>query len=128
MHGVFILCKAICPKGFDIRIKCQNLFYFFLIVCRMFLLELFCILLILNQEVKVNCTLMKNNILITMGLLIVVGLAVADIAGVAIGILLASIVGMIYGCGKKDKQFVKWSVIAFVIDVLCALLFWMVLA
>ena len=49
-------------------------------------------------------------------------------AGVAIGILLASIVGMIYGYGKKDKQFVKWSVIAFVIDVLCALLFWMVLA
>lgn len=71
---------------------------------------------------------MKNNILITMGLLIVVGLAVADIAGVAIGILLASIVGMIYGYGKKDKQFVKWSVIAFVIDVLCAFLFWMVLA
>ena len=47
---------------------------------------------------------MKNNILITMGILILAGLAFQGIFGVAGGILVASIIGIVYGVIKKNKQ------------------------
>lgn len=67
---------------------------------------------------------MKNNILVTMAILILVGLAVQGIVGVAAGILVSAIIGIIYGAVKKDKQFVKWSVTALVIDLICILWFY----
>ena len=45
-----------------------------------------------------------------MAILILVGLAVQGIFGVAAGILVSSIIGIIYGTVKKNRQFVKWSV------------------
>ena len=67
---------------------------------------------------------MKNNILVTMAILILVGLAVQGIFGVAAGILISAVIGIIYGAVKKDKQFVKWSVTALVIDLSCILWFY----
>ena len=65
---------------------------------------------------------MKNNILITMAILILVGLAVQGMLGVAAGILVSAIIGFIYGAAIKDKQFIRWSVTALVIDLICVLL------
>lgn len=53
-----------------------------------------------------------------MAILILVGLAVQGIFGVAAGILVSSIIGIIYGTVKKNRQFVKWSVTALVIDLI----------
>ena len=52
---------------------------------------------------------MRNNILITMALLILVGLAVQGIFGIAAGILISAIIGIVYGVVKKKKLFIKWS-------------------
>lgn len=63
-----------------------------------------------------------------MAILILVGLAVQGIFGVAAGILVFSIIGIIYGTVKKNRQFVKWSVTALVIDLICIVLFYVGLA
>lgn len=68
---------------------------------------------------------MRNNILITMALLILVGLAVQGIFGVASGILVSAIIGIVYGVVKKKKLFIKWSVIALVIDLVCIIAFYL---
>ncbi|HJD10473.1 MAG TPA: hypothetical protein H9922_04875 [Candidatus Phocaeicola caecigallinarum] len=68
---------------------------------------------------------MRNNILITMALLILVGLAVQGIFGVAAGILVSAIIGIVYGVVKKKKLFIKWSVIALVIDLVCIIAFYL---
>ena len=52
-----------------------------------------------------------------MAILILVGLAVQGIFGVAAGILV-----------KKNRQFVKWSVTALVIELICIVLFYVGLA
>ena len=62
-----------------------------------------------------------------MAILILVGLAVQGIFGVAAGILVSSIIGIIYTV-KKNRQFVKWSVTALVIDLICIVLFYVGLA
>lgn len=69
--------------------------------------------------------LMRNNILITMALLILVGLAVQGIFGVAAGILVSAVIGIIYGVVKKKKLFIKWSVVALVIDLVCIIAFYL---
>lgn len=68
---------------------------------------------------------MKNNILITMGLLILVGLAVQGIFGVAAGILVSAVIGIVYGVVKKKKLFIKWSVVALIIDLVCIIAFYL---
>ena len=68
---------------------------------------------------------MKNNILITMGLLILVGLAVQGIFGVAAGILVSAVIGIVYGVVKKKKLFIKWSVVALIIDLVCIITFYL---
>ena len=68
---------------------------------------------------------MRNNTLITMALLILVGLAVQGIFGVAAGILVSAIIGIVYGVVKKKKLFIKWSVIALVIDLVCIIAFYL---
>ena len=68
---------------------------------------------------------MRNNILITMALLILVGLAVQGIFGIAAGILISAIIGIVYGVVKKKKLFIKWSVIALVTDLVCIIAFYL---
>lgn len=68
---------------------------------------------------------MRNNILITMALLILVGLAVQGIFGIAAGILVSAVIGIIYGVVKKKKLFIKWSVVALVIDLVCIIAFYL---
>lgn len=62
---------------------------------------------------------MKNNILITMGILVLLGIALQGVFGIITGVLLAAILGIIYGAVKKNKQFLRWSVIALTINILC---------
>lgn len=68
---------------------------------------------------------MKNNILITMALLILTGLAVQGLFGVAAGILVSAVIGIVYGVVKKKKLFIKWSVVALVIDLVCIIAFYL---
>lgn len=68
---------------------------------------------------------MRNNILITMALLILVGLAVQGLFGVAAGILVSAIIGIVYGVVKKKKLFIKWSVVALIIDLICIIAFYL---
>ena len=62
---------------------------------------------------------MKNNILITMGILVLLGVAVQGLFGIVAGVFLSAILGIIYGAVKKNKQFLRWSVIALTIDIIC---------
>ncbi|WP_308762049.1 hypothetical protein [uncultured Bacteroides sp.] len=67
---------------------------------------------------------MKNNILITMGILVLLGIAIQGVFGIITGILLSAILGIIYGAVKRNKQFLRWSVIALTIDILCIIFFY----
>ena len=67
---------------------------------------------------------MKNNILITMGILVLLGIAVQGLFGIVAGVFLSAILGIIYGAVKKNKQFLRWSVIALTIDIICIILFY----
>lgn len=70
---------------------------------------------------------MKNNILITMGILVLLGIAIQGVFGIIAGVLLSAILGIIYGAVKKNKQFLRWSVIALTIDMLCIIVFFLYL-
>ena len=70
---------------------------------------------------------MKRNILITMGILILIAFAFQGLFGAVAGILLASIIGIVYGTVKHDKAFVKWSAVALVISILCIIPFYLLL-
>lgn len=70
---------------------------------------------------------MKRNILTTMGLLILIGFALSGFFGAVAGVLVAAIIGMVYGAVKHDKPFIKWSAIALVIAILCIILFYLCL-
>lgn len=70
---------------------------------------------------------MKNNILITMGILVLLGIAIQGVFGIIAGVLLSAILGIIYGVVKKNKQFLRWSVIALTIDILCIIVFFLYL-
>ena len=50
---------------------------------------------------------MKNNILITMGILVLLGVAVQGLFGIVAGVFLSAILGIIYGAVKKNKQFLR---------------------
>lgn len=67
---------------------------------------------------------MRNNILITMALLILIGLAVQGLFGVAAGILVSAVIGIVYGGVTKKKLFIKWSVVALIIDLICIIAFY----
>lgn len=70
---------------------------------------------------------MKRNILTTMGILILIAFAFQGFFGAVAGILLASIIGIVYGAVKHDKVFVKWSAVALVISILCIIAFYLFL-
>ena len=46
---------------------------------------------------------MKNNILITMGILVLLGVAVQGLFGIVAGVFLSAILGIIYGAVKKEQ-------------------------
>ncbi|ADY36628.1 hypothetical protein Bacsa_2072 [Phocaeicola salanitronis DSM 18170] len=59
-----------------------------------------------------------------MALLILVGLAVQGLLGIAAGILVSAVIGIVYGAVTKKKLFIKWSVVALVIDLVCIIAFY----
>ena len=59
---------------------------------------------------------MKNNILITMGILVLLGVAVQGLFGIVAGVFLSAILGIIYGAVKKNKQFLRWHPVLFLPD------------
>lgn len=46
---------------------------------------------------------MRNRILMTMVIIVIVGIAIQGIIGIIAGIIVASIVGIVYALIKKDK-------------------------
>lgn len=66
---------------------------------------------------------MEGKIKTTMAILVIIGMIVQGIFGIAIGILLSAVIGIVYGILKNNKSYVKWSVIALVIDTTCIITF-----
>ena len=70
---------------------------------------------------------MRNRILMTMGIVVIVGIAMQGIIGIIAGIIVASIVGIDYALIKKDKLMKKWSVVVFIFSIVCLTLFYVCL-
>lgn len=70
---------------------------------------------------------MKNNILITMGILVLLGVAIQGLFGIVAGVFLSAILGIVYGAVKRNKRFLRWPVIALTIDIICIILFYLYL-
>lgn len=58
-----------------------------------------------------------------MGIIVIVGIAMQGIIGIIAGIIVASIVGIVYAFIKKDKLMKKWSVVVFILSIVCLTLF-----
>lgn len=73
---------------------------------------------------------MKRNILVTMGILVLIGFAVQGFVGAIGGIFLTTVVGIVYGTVKRDKKLVKWSAAALMIAIFCIMVCygWLLLA
>ena len=69
---------------------------------------------------------MRNRILMTMVIIVIVGIAIQGIIGIIAGIIVASIVGIVYAL-KKDKLMKKWSVVVFILSIVCLILFYVCL-
>lgn len=77
---------------------------------------------------KSECVIiMRNKILTIMGFVILAGLVIQGIFGIAAGIFISAIIGLCYGIFKKDRNFLKWSSIALFIDVACIITFYICL-
>lgn len=57
-----------------------------------------------------------------MGILVLLGMAIQGVFGIVASVFLAAMLGIIYGAAKKNKQFLRWSVIALTIDIICLIL------
>lgn len=66
---------------------------------------------------------MEGKVKIAMAVLVIIGMIVQGIFGIAIGIFISAVIGVIFGIMKKNKLFVKWSMIALVIDTVCIITF-----
>ncbi len=77
-----------------------------------------------NKYIKIT---MRSGILITTGIIVIVGIAMQSIIGIITGMIVASIVGMVYAFSKKDKLMKKWSVIIFILSIACLALFYVCL-
>ena len=62
---------------------------------------------------------MRNRILMTMVIIVIVGIAIQGIIGIIAGIIVALI--------KKDKLMKKWSVVVFILSIVCLILFYVCL-
>ena len=47
--------------------------------------------------------------------------------GIVAGVFLSAILGIVYGAVKRNKRFLRWSVIALTIDIICIILFYLYL-
>ena len=63
----------------------------------------------------------------TMVIIVIVGIAIQGIIGIIAGIIVASIVGIDYALIKKDKLMKKWSVVVFILSIVCLILFYVCL-
>ena len=63
----------------------------------------------------------------TMVIIVIVGIAIQGIIGIIAGIIDASIVGIVYALIKKDKLMKKWSVVVFILSIVCLILFYVCL-
>ena len=70
---------------------------------------------------------MRNRILMAMVIIVIVGIAIQGIIGIIAGIIVASIVGIVYALIKKDKLMKKWSVVVFILSIVCLILFYVCL-
>ena len=70
---------------------------------------------------------MRNRILMTMVIIVIVGIAIQGIIGIIAGIIVASIVVIVYALIKKDKLMKKWSVVVFILSIVCLILFYVCL-
>ena len=70
---------------------------------------------------------MRNRILMTMVIIVIVGIAIQGIIGINAGIIVESIVGIVYALIKKDKLMKKWSVVVFILSIVCLILFYVCL-
>ena len=70
---------------------------------------------------------MRNRILMTMGIVVIVGIAMQGIIGIIAAIIVASNVGIVYALIKKDKLMKKWSVVVFIFSIVCLTLFYVCL-
>ncbi|MDD3039801.1 hypothetical protein [Bacteroides sp.] len=59
----------------------------------------------------------RSRILTIMGIIMLAGIATLGFFGFPIGILISSIVGLCFGLYKKEKLFIQWCSIAFILDV-----------
>lgn len=50
-----------------------------------------------------------------MGILVLLGIAIQGLFGIVAGVFLSAILGIVYGAVKKNKRFLRWSVIALTI-------------
>lgn len=66
---------------------------------------------------------MEGKVKTAMAVLVIIGMIGQGIFGIAIGIFISAVIGVIFGIMKKNKLFVKWSVIALVIDTACIITF-----
>lgn len=58
---------------------------------------------------------MEAKILKVMGIIVLIGLVTQGIFGIAFGITLSAIIGIIFGLIKRNKPFILWSSIALAI-------------
>ena len=63
----------------------------------------------------------------TMVIIVIVWIAIQGIIGIIAGIIVASIVGIVYALIKKDKLMKKWSVVVFILSIVCLILFYVCL-
>ncbi len=59
----------------------------------------------------------RSTILTIIGIVMLVGISLLGFFGIPIGILLSSIFGICFGIYKKDKLFIQWSSIAFILNI-----------
>ncbi len=62
-----------------------------------------------------------------MGILVLLGIAIQGLFGIVAGVFLSAILGIVYGAVKRNKRFLRWSVIALTIDIICIILFYLYL-
>ena len=63
----------------------------------------------------------------TMVIIVIVGIAIQSIIKKNARIIVASIVGIVYALIKKDKLMKKWSVVVFILSIVCLILFYVCL-
>lgn len=66
---------------------------------------------------------MQPTILQIMAFIIIIGIIVQGIFGIAISIIISAIIGIVYGIIKKNRPYILWSSIALAIDVICIIAF-----